>query len=272
MAAIAESLTRLDAGVSWTTIVSATDTRPGWIRCSDLLVDPARLVGWQRDAAAAYAGDDDPLAGNSGLLTGQGLVLDWYLAAVVLPAVAVFHLDRRVLDPSPERLWLFSAVPGSPVAATAVTSTDFSCLPDDPAAREPAARVVADLPALATLLRTHLVDHARRALQVYAPTTRIGRRGLWAAVTDAIDVAFLTGGWISQDIPRAASDAHLMLGHTPPLVGGSTLHQIVDERGRSHWTRRRYSCCYLYRVPRTAPCVTCPRVAEWERRRQATSW
>ncbi len=263
---MAQSLARLDAGISWTRLTTTTDERAGWVVCSDLLDRPGRLVGWQQDAAAAYGGGVD-----DGRLTGQGLVLDWWLAAIALPAVGVFHLDRRVPELTPDRVWLRLGVPGSPADTTAVTSTGFGCLPDDPAAGDSSARVLDDLDVLARLLRARVVAHARQLLAVYAPTTRIGRRGLWAAVTDAVDVAFLAAGWVSGDMSRAADEADLVL-RAPPLVGGSTLHQIVDERGRSHWTRRRYSCCYLYRVPEVAACVTCPRVGAAERRRQATSW
>jgi hypothetical protein len=97
------------------------------VRCSDLLAAPDRLRDWQRQAADAYRGGDD-----DGALTGQGLVLDWYLAAVTLPAAGAFHLDRRVLDLGPERMLVRVGAPGAPVAATAVESPRWAGLPDDP--------------------------------------------------------------------------------------------------------------------------------------------
>ncbi|MBA2738055.1 MAG: (2Fe-2S)-binding protein [Nocardioidaceae bacterium] len=266
MGAIAEGLARLDAGVSWTTLTTGWDDGGGWVGCSDLLDDPRRLLAWHRAVAGAHHRQDD-----AGLLTGQGLVLDWYLAAVTVPAVGLFHLDRRVPELAPGRLALRLDVPGSPPAATALEPGEFGCLPRDPAASEVGARVVDDLEALVTVLRTQLNDHAAHLMDAYAQTTRIGRHGLWAAVTDAVDVAFLVAGWVGGDMARAAADAAHTLG-AAPLVGESTLHQIEDERGRSHWTRRRYSCCYLYRAPGQTACVTCPRVSAAERRRQAAHW
>ena len=196
-----------------------------------------------------------------------------YLAAVVLPVVGVFHLDRRVVDIAPERVLLRLGAGGSPVVATAVESPRFACLADDPAGTDSDAMVVAGLDALAMWLRGATIDHAERLVAAYAPTTRIGPHGLWGAVTDALDVAFMTGGWVSGDTAAAAADARLVLGErVPPLVGGSTLHEIDDDRGRRHWTRRRWSCCFLYRVPGIEECVTCPRVSDEERRRQAAGW
>jgi len=265
---VAESLARLDAAVSWTTLQPHPDLQPGWVLCSDLLAGPERFRAWQQEVADAYAaGDDD------GLLTGQGLVLDWYLAAITLPAAGVFHLDRRGLDLSPEQLRVRFGAGGSTLVATAVGSPGFTCLPDDPAATEPGATVVADPAALARSVRDAVVAHAERLVAAYSPTTRIGAHGLWGAVTDALDVGCMTGGWASGDMVRAAADARLLLGDgVTPLVGGSSLHEIDDSHGRRHWTRRRVSCCFLYRVPGVQACVTCPRVSDDERRRQAAGW
>lgn len=269
MGAVADSLRRLDAGISWAGVQAAADSRPGWTRCSDLLAEPDRLRTWQAQTADAYGGD----AADEGLLTGQGLVLDWYLTAVALPAVGVFHLDRRVLDVAPEQVLFRLAAPGAPVAATAVESARWAGLVDDPAAGEDGATVVDDIGSLATILYEATVAHAERLVAAYAPTTRIGSHGLWGAVTDALDVAFLSGGWVSGDMPRAAADARLVLGDgRGPLVGASTLHEIDDARGRRHWTRRRWSCCFLYRAPGVRECVTCPRIDDEERRRQAAGW
>lgn len=236
--------------------------------CAALLAEPSRLTGWQQEVADAYGGGAD-----DGRLTGQGLVLDWYLAPVVLAAVGPFHLDRRVPDLAPELVQLLRSPAGAPAAAVALQSDRFRCLADDEARVESGAEIVDGLAALATRLRAEVVTHGGRLLAAYAPTTRIGRHGLWGAVTDAVDVAFMTAGWVSADMGRAAADARLVLGAgVPPLVGGSTLHEIVDARGRRHWTRRRYSCCFLYRAPGAGECVTCPRVSDAERAAQASSW
>ena len=269
MGALERSLARLDAGVTWARLVTVVDHRPGWIRCSDLLDSADELSGWQRAAAAIHGGGND-----GGLLTGQGLVLDWYLAAIALPAAGLFHLDRRVPVLAPESMSVQVSPADGSVLATAVESSRFSCLASDSAATE--GDVVESVEGLAAVLRSEVVDHAQRLVSSYSPTTRIGSHGLWAAVSDALDVAFMTGGWVSRDMARAAADARHVLGRTgagvPPLIGGSTLYQILDDRGRSHWTRRRHSCCFVYRSPGATECVTCPRVSAEQRRRMAVRW
>lgn len=269
MGALEHSLARLDSAVTWARLLTVADDQPGWVRCSDLLDSADGMTTWQRAAADSYGGGTD-----GGLLTGQGLVLDWYLAAIALPAAGLFHLDRRVPVLAPESMSVqVRAVDGS-VLATAVESPRFSCLPGDSAAAE--GEVVDDVDGLAAVLRTGIVSHAHRLVRSYAPTTRIGAHGLWAAVSDAVDVAFMTGGWVSHDMVRAAADAQHVLGRAgvgiPPLIGGSTLHRIRDERGRFHWTRRRHSCCFVYRSPGATECVTCPRVSAEQRRRMAVDW
>ncbi len=266
MRALAESLARLDAGVSWAGVQAAVDDRPGWVRCADLLSHPDRLTGWQREVAATLGG------GAGGELAAQGLVLDWYLAGLALPAAGVFHLERRVPRLNPEPMWLLPGPAGSPVVATALKSPEFRCLLDDPASSTADATAVADLDSLTAMLRDDLLDHAERLLAAYAPTTRIGPHGLWGAVTDAVDVAFMTGGWVSGDPIRAAADARRVITDDDRWVGPSTLHEIEDGRGRRHWTRRRYSCCFVYRSPGAGECVTCPRISDDERRRQAERW
>lgn len=242
---IAETLARVDAGVSWLRVLSAPDDQPGWVSCADLIADPDRLAGWRQQVADAY--------GDS--IAGDALVLDWYAGALTLPAAGLFHLDRRVPDLSPESTHLLVGAGGT-VAGVALDPAEVT------AGGEPARR-----------LRDEVVAHADRLIAAYVPSTRIGRHGLWGAVTDALDVAFLTSGWVSGEPARAAADATLVLGGDEGhLVGGSTLYELEDARGGRHWTRRRYSCCFLYRVPDGGVCVTCPRVDDDERRQQAVEW
>lgn len=243
----------LDRAVSWAGVAVGTDGRPGWTRCNELIDDPGRLSRWQRDTAAAYGERADAT------LTAAGLVLDWYLAAVALPAVGGYHLQRVVPDLDPAAMALRAGPPGSPVAGTALL---------DP---EPAV-VDAGPDALGGRLRAH----AERFLATYAPLTRFGRRTLWAAVTDAVDTAFLTAGWVSGERERAAADAAAVLGTGDggwvSGAGGSTLYTLHDRAGRTHWSRRRHGCCLLYRLPDVQACLTCPRVSDAERAASAPGW
>jgi len=254
---LADALRAVDAGVSWTHVRVGVDDRPDWVRCADLVREPERLRGWQQRTADAYGGGADDVDPT---LTAAGLVLDAYLAAVVLPAVGAFHLRRVVPDLHPAAVALRLGPPGSPVAATAVL--DAEPVEGDPGPAE---------------LRERLRAHAAAFLAAYAPLTRFGRRTCWAAVTDAVDTAFLTAGWVSGEPGRAADESAAVLGSESadawaPGAGGSTLHQLTDRRGRRHWTRRRHGCCFLYRMPAAAACLTCPRVSDAERAAQAADW
>ncbi len=252
---LAAAVADTDEKISWAQVRIGVDARAGWLSCADLTGDPDRLRRWQDDTAAAYGdGTADPT------ITAAGLVLDWYLAAVTLPAATAFSLGGVVPDLAPDRVALLPGPPGSPVAATALLSVE-------PATAAP------DADAMAGQLRAH----ARAFLAAYAPLTRFGRRSTWAAVTDAMDTAFLTAGWVSEDPVAAAADAARVLGAGPDRcwqrgAGWSTLHQLTDSGGRQHWTRRRHGCCFLYRLDGVAACPTCPRVSDAERERLAASW
>ncbi len=252
---LAAAVADADAKISWTQLRIGVDGRAGWLSCADLAGDPDRLRRWQDDTADAYGnGATDPA------ITAAGLVLDWYLAAVTLPAAAAFSLGRVVPDLALDRVALLPGPPGSPVAATALLSVE-------PATAHP------DAEAMAGQLRAH----ARAFLAAYAPLTRFGPRTTWAAATDAMDTAFLTAGWVSDDPGVAAADAARVLGTGPERcwrrgAGWSTLHQLTDHGGRQHWTRRRHGCCFLYRLDGVAACPTCPRVSDAERARLAVSW
>lgn len=256
MSRLAGAVAGTDAKVSWLHVRVGRDDRPGWVSCADLLGEPERLRRWQQQTADAYGvGGVDPT------LTAAGLVLDWYLAPVVLPAVAAFHLRRVVPDLAPDQVALLPGPPGAPAAGVALL--------------QPAPVAVDAEP---QRLREQLAAHAAAFLAAYAPLTRFGRRTCWAAVTDAVDTAFLTAGWVSGRPEQAAEDAASVLGVDAatgwrvPGAGGSTLHQVTDTGGRRHWTRRRHGCCFLYRIPGIDACLTCPRVSDDERAAQASGW
>jgi hypothetical protein len=255
-----DAVEALDARVSWTRLsVIEGELAAGdrWVTCAALIADPSLLAGWAEQARAHYGRGTDPL-------TGAGLVLDWYLAAVALPAVGAFHLGQVLVDLDPAAVALRLGAPSSPASATAL-------LRADPVA---AGASAADLTAgLAAQLR----GHAEAFLAAFGPQFRFSRRACWAAVTDQVDTAFLTAGWVSGEKDRAAAEAAAVLGADEagswlPGAGWSTLHQLVDVHGRSHWTRRRHGCCLLYRVPGVAPCLSCPRVGDEVRRASAARW
>jgi hypothetical protein len=155
------------------------------------------------------------------------------------------------------------------VQEVALRPGPFWCLPGDPDADHPDAIPVPDEAVLAAELRREVVAHATRFIEVYGPLVRFGRRTLWAAVTDVLDTALLLGGRAFGSTQAGAVDARLVLPtRIEPLTSASSICTVTDEHGRTHWTRRRDSCCFYYALSGvTEPCATCPRTDDAKRAR-----
>ena len=152
-----------------------------------------------------------------------------------------------------------------------VLSPSLVALEDDPAAGHPDAEPVGEESELAAIPRQETALHAERFLEVYGPTTRFGRRALWAAVTDALDGACSRAAKALGDEAAAVSSAGLLLNGERPFTSESTIRRFTDLTGRCWWTRRRQSCCYAYKLPDTETCFTCPRTTDAQRRAAAAA-
>ncbi|MEU5693451.1 (2Fe-2S)-binding protein [Actinosynnema sp. NPDC020468] len=225
----------------------------GWTRCSVLFEEPSRFDAWRAALETWMTG----VYGVAPERATAGYVMSWYTSVVGLVGGMQFHLARRVPSLRPADLAIRLADGGRPhVAGVAVLSEEFACLPDDPAAGHPSATAVADEGALAALLRARFAAHAAAFVAAYGPTVRLGRRMLWAAVTDGLDSAAWTAGRLSGDEASGAADAALLLpAKIAPFTSATTLR---TENGT--WTRRRESCCFHYVLPGAEACGTCPRL------------
>lgn len=267
---VAASLVGVDQAVGWMSWqVFVSDTiGEGWSRCEQVLGDPGFFTHWRAAIAERL------VEWHSGLTecdvperTPAGYVLQWYLGIPGYTGSMLFHHARRVPALEPRQL-SFRLEPVW-VATIGLRPGTFWCLPDDPERDHPDAVVMPDEVALAAVLRRQVVAHAECFLRVYGPTVRFGRRTLWAAVTDVLDSGLLLAGRSRGDDGAGVADARLVLAeHYEPLTSASTTRQVVDERGRAHWTRQRESCCFYYALPGVEqPCATCPRVGDAERAR-----
>lgn len=222
----------------------------GWVVCGDLLADPARLSAWvDRVQAGLERAEGGPVPRE----VPATYLLGWYLDAPARVAAVAWAVDRRVPDLDPGTVALHLA-PGGWPDGVALLSPGFTCLPADPAAGSPDARVVPDEDTLAAQLRDRFVAHAAAFLATYDPGVRIGSRQRWGNVTDALDRALCDAAG-----PRGA---HAVLGAVhPPLTSASTVRVLPD----GGVLRRRQSCCFWYRLPSGQECTTCPRVlpADW---------
>ncbi|MGH3865480.1 MAG: (2Fe-2S)-binding protein [Pseudonocardiaceae bacterium] len=247
-----------------------------WIGCDHALSDPdffarwrVRVAQWLAEQHAPVAERINPVAERINVpeMATAGYVLQWYLAIPSYLGGLLFHSARRVPELSPWQLG-FRLDPAV-LREVVLRPGRFWCLPGDPDAGHPDAVSVADEAALGAVLRGQVIAHATRFLAVYGPQVRLGRRTQWAAVTDALDRGLLLAGRSFGSPQVGASDARLVLAEGErPFTSASTICQVTDEYGRTHWTRRRGSCCFLYALPEAErPCASCPRVSDAERAR-----
>lgn len=158
--------------------------------------------------------------------------------------------------------------PGLAIGALAARPTTFACLPDDPAALLPGARVVPDEEALRTEVRAAVAEHLEPVLAGFGPRMRRRGRALWGMATDEIVeglwyVAHLFGDG-EQD--RARRELELLLpGATQPYVGSAAFRELTGPNGESLPTRDRASCCMFYTLRPEDTCATCPRTCDADR-------
>ncbi|MEU5161935.1 (2Fe-2S)-binding protein [Streptomyces sp. NPDC020875] len=147
-----------------------------------------------------------------------------------------------------------------------VRVTDFACLPDDPAAVLPGARVVPDEAALRDEVRTAVADHIGPLLDGFAPRMRRGRRALWGMVTDEVVEGLWYIGERLGERQRAMTELQELLpGTVKPYVGTPGFRTLPGPSGERLPTRDRASCCLFYTLRPDDTCVTCPRTCDADR-------
>ncbi|MCX5108506.1 (2Fe-2S)-binding protein [Streptomyces sp. NBC_00378] len=236
---------------------------------------------------AGWVGADELAAGGQALDT----FLDWDHAQVVRDygqqprpdVVASFGLHRYawpacLLVTVP--WFLHRRVPRIPVEDVAFQRAlghltlrvrEFACLPDDPAAALPGARVVPDEAALRAEVLAAVADHIGPVLDGFGPRMRRGRRALWGMATDEIVEGLWYIAHLLDEEQRAMSELEALLpGTTKPYVGSAGFRELTGPDGESLPTRDRASCCLFYTLRPEDTCVTCPRTCDADRVRKLT--
>lgn len=154
----------------------------------------------------------------------------------------------------------------------AVRVREFACLPDDPAAVLPGARVVPDEEALRGEVRAAVAEHLGPVLEGFRPRMRRGSRALWGMATDEIvEGLWYVAGLLGEE-PRAMAELELLLpGTAKPYVGTAGFRELTAPDGRALPTRDRASCCLFYTLRPEDTCVTCPRTCDTDRVRKLTA-
>lgn len=133
--------------------------------------------------------------------------------------------------------FLHRRVPRLPVSEVAFHRTlgrmsvrvgEFACLPDDPAAALPGARVVPDEEALRDEVRAAVAQHLGPLLEGFGPRMRRGRRALWGMVTDEVVESLWYIGNLLGEEQRAMADLEALLpGSTAPYTGGAGFRTLT---------------------------------------------
>ncbi|SCF69478.1 (2Fe-2S)-binding protein [Streptomyces sp. Ncost-T10-10d] len=148
---------------------------------------------------------------------------------------------------------------------------EFACLPEDPAAGLPGARVVPDEVALRAEVLAAVADHIGPVLEGFGPRMRRGRRALWGMATDEVVEGLWYIAHLLGEERRAMTELEALLpGTTKPYVGSAGFRELTGPNGESLPTRDRASCCLFYTLRPEDTCVTCPRTCDAERVRKLT--
>ncbi len=151
----------------------------------------------------------------------------------------------------------------------AVRVQEFACLPGDPAASLPGARVVPDEEALRGEVRDAVAQHLGPVLEGFGPRMRRGKRALWGMATDEIVEGLWYVAHLLGEERRAMRELEALLpGTTKPYAGTAGFRELTGPDGESLPTRDRASCCLFYTLRPEDTCVTCPRTCDADRVRK----
>lgn len=190
-----------------------------------------------------------------------------YAWPVCLLVTLPWFLHRRV-PRLPARNVAFQRARGR----LAVRVEEFACLPGDPAAALPGARVVGDEEALRAEVRAALAEHFEALLAGFGPRMRRGRRALWGMVTDEIvEGLWYVAALLGEEDRALAELERLLPGTAKPYVGAAGFRELpgsAEACGTARATRDRATCCLFYTLRPEDTCLTCPRTADPERVRR----
>lgn len=230
----------------------------GWVGASELAAGGPAL-----DAFLAW--DDAQVLRDYGQRARPDVVASFGLHRYAWPACLLITIPW----------FLLRRVPRVPVDAVSFQRTlgrmtadvtEFACLPDDPAAGLPGARVVDGEEALRAEVRDAVAEHLGPVLEGFRPRMRRGPRAMWGMATDEIVEGLWYLGHLFGQERRAMEELEALLpGATKPYVGSPSFRELTGPDGQPLPTRDRASCCLFYTLRPEDTCVTCPRTCDADR-------
>lgn len=235
----------------------------GWVTTASLVEGGARLD-------AFLAQDDAQVLREHGQRARPDVVASFGLHRYAWPACLLitvpWFLHRRVPRLPAGEVAYDRTAPGLSLGRLAVRPAGFTCLPGDPAAALPGARVVADEEALRAEVRAAVAEHLEPVLAAFGPRMRRRGRALWGTATDELVEGLWYVAHLLGEQARARRELEALLpGATRPYVGSAAFRELTGPDGESLPTRDRVSCCMFYTVRPEDTCATCPRTRDADR-------
>ncbi|GAA0913726.1 (2Fe-2S)-binding protein [Streptomyces thermoalcalitolerans] len=261
--AAADAYARLSEVFPGLTVTELTDGEP--LPDGGEWIPSASLTAGGPELDAFLAMDDAQVLEAYGTRARPDVVASFALHRYAWPVCLLFtlpwFLHRRV-----PRLPVTHVSSNRRAGRIAVRLAGFACLPGDPAAALPGARVVRDEEALRAEVRAAIAEHLEPVLAAFGPRMRRRGRALWGMATDETVESLWYIAQLLGEQQRARRELELLLpGATRPYVGSAAFRELTGPNGESLPTRSRVSCCMFYTVRPEETCVTCPRTCDADR-------
>ncbi|WP_037858873.1 (2Fe-2S)-binding protein [Streptomyces sp. NRRL S-340] len=246
--------------------LTVTETRPAdGVPPGGAGVQAAALAEGGPGLEAFLAWDEAQVLRDYGTRARPDVVASFGLHRYAWPACLLFtvpwFLHRRVPRLPVTHVWYDRAA-----GRMTVRPVSFACLPDDPAAALPGARVVPGEEALRAEVRAAVAEHLDPVLTGFGPRMRRRGRALWGMATDEVVEGLWYVAHLLGEQERARHELELLLpGATRPYVGSAAFRELTGPDGEALPTRDRASCCMFYTVRPEDTCATCPRTCDADR-------
>jgi hypothetical protein len=266
--AVADAYARLSEAFPGLTVTELGPGQPaprggGWIAA-------AALAEGGADLDAFLAWDDAQVVRDYGQKARPDVIASFGLHRYAWPACLLitvpWFLHRRVPRYPVTHVSYDRTAPGLSIGRLAVRPAGFACLPGDPAAALPGARVVDGEEALRAEVRAAVAEHLEPVLAGFGPRMRRRGRALWGMATDEVVEGLWYVAHLLGEQERARHELELLLpGATKPYVGSAAFRELTGPDGERLPTRDRASCCMFYTVRPEDTCATCPRTCDADR-------